>query len=113
MQFKGKVVMLSKQKFSSNVIEKVMQSKILFLSSFANLSQCIRVADDETRQVLVEELIMPHSHDMERILRDSFANYVVQTAVSTLSLLCMRTSTYFSYRLTIAIAPPKSVSGRS
>jgi hypothetical protein len=113
MQFKGKVVMLSKQKFSSNVIEKVMLSKIPFCPTFADRLQCIRVADDETRQVLVEELIMPHSHDMERILRDSFANYVVQTAVSALSFLCMRIRAYISYRLTIAIEPLKTVSGRS
>jgi hypothetical protein len=59
--FQGSVVFLSKQKFSSNVIEK-----------------CIRVASEESRRLLIEEII-PQS-ELEKLLRDSFANYVVQTA---------------------------------
>lgn len=59
--FKGSVVYLSKQKFSSNVIEK-----------------CIRVAGDESRRALIQEIIP--SSELEKLLRDSFANYVVQTA---------------------------------
>lgn len=59
--FQGNVVFLSKQKFSSNVIEK-----------------CIRVASDESRRCLVQEIIPPS--ELEKLLRDSFANYVVQTA---------------------------------
>ncbi|KAL1583038.1 hypothetical protein WHR41_08483 [Cladosporium halotolerans] len=59
--FKGIVVQLSKQKFSSNVIEK-----------------CIRVAGDESRRALIQE-ITP-AQELEKLLRDSFANYVVQTA---------------------------------
>lgn len=59
--FKGSVVYLSKQKFSSNVMEK-----------------CIRVASDESRRMLIQEIIPPT--ELEKLLRDSFANYVVQTA---------------------------------
>ena len=60
--FRGKVVALSKQKFSSNVIEK-----------------CLRVADVNSRADLIEEMLM--GNELERMLRDSFANYVVQTAL--------------------------------
>ena len=60
--FRGKVVALSKQKFSSNVIEK-----------------CLRVSDPESKSELIEELLS--GNELERMLRDSFANYVVQTAL--------------------------------
>jgi len=60
-KFQNNVVYLSKQKFSSNVIEK-----------------CIRVASDESRRMLIQEIIP--STELEKLLRDSFANYVVQTA---------------------------------
>lgn len=60
--FRGKVVALSKQKFSSNVIEK-----------------CLRVADPDTKADMIEELLV--GNELERMLRDSFANYVVQTAL--------------------------------
>ncbi|KAK9717865.1 hypothetical protein K7432_005894 [Basidiobolus ranarum] len=60
--FWGSVCVLSIQKFSSNVIEK-----------------CIRVADNETRRGLIKELLNPEQ--LEKLLRDSFANYVVQTAL--------------------------------
>lgn len=60
--FHGKVAALSKQKFSSNVIEK-----------------CIRVADPNTKAGMIEELLT--GNELERMLRDSFANYVVQTAL--------------------------------
>lgn len=60
--FQGKVAALSKQKFSSNVIEK-----------------CIRVADPETKSAMINELLV--GNELERMLRDSFANYVVQTAL--------------------------------
>jgi hypothetical protein len=59
--FQGSVVHLSKQKFSSNVIEK-----------------CIRVASDQSRRILIDEII-PQG-ELEKLLRDNFANYVVQTA---------------------------------
>lgn len=66
--FVGNVVLLSKQKFSSNVIEK-----------------CIRTASDDTKRLLIEEMLNPV--ELDKLLRDSFANYVVQTAVSHLHLL--------------------------
>lgn len=61
-QFIGNVCLLSVQKFSSNVIEK-----------------CIRVSPDSVRRLLVEELL--NRARLEKLLRDSFANYVVQTAL--------------------------------
>jgi hypothetical protein len=63
--FAGRVVALSKQKFSSNVIEK-----------------CLRTADPETKRALVREMMA--GNELERMLRDSFANYVVQTALDFL-----------------------------
>ncbi|KZS90312.1 ARM repeat-containing protein [Sistotremastrum niveocremeum HHB9708] len=61
-QFTGNVCALSVQKFSSNVIEK-----------------CIRVAEHNTRKMLVEELL--NRSRLEKLLRDSFGNYCVQTAL--------------------------------
>lgn len=61
-QFRNNVCALSAQKFSSNVVEK-----------------CVRVADLEGRKQLISELI--DKSRLERMLRDSFANYVVQTAL--------------------------------
>lgn len=60
--FTGKIVALSKQKFSSNVIEK-----------------CLRAADMDTKRVMIDEVLM--GNELEKMLRDSFANYVVQTAM--------------------------------
>jgi Pumilio-family RNA binding repeat len=62
MNFAGNIPALSKQKFSSNVIEK-----------------CLRTADFETKRIMIEEML--HSNELEKMLRDSFANYVVQTAM--------------------------------
>ncbi|KAI9313031.1 armadillo-type protein [Dichotomocladium elegans] len=61
-RFIGHVGSLSVQKFSSNVMEK-----------------CIRVAEAETRHHLIEE--MTNKTRLESLLRDSYANYVVQTAL--------------------------------
>jgi hypothetical protein len=64
--FEGHVVELSKQKFSSNVIEK-----------------SIRVfwqIDKTSQYRLLEELIVTEDV-METLVRESFANYVVQTAL--------------------------------
>ena len=61
-QFVGNVCLLSVQKFSSNVIEK-----------------CIRVSDPSIRKQLIEELL--NRSRLEKLLRDSFANYVVQTSL--------------------------------
>lgn len=60
--FRGHIPALSKQKFSSNVIEK-----------------CLRTADLQMRRQLIEEMLA--GNELERMLRDSFANYVVQTAM--------------------------------
>lgn len=60
--FQGKIAFLSKQKFSSNVIEK-----------------CIRTADQKSCRMMIEEMV--NGSELERMLRDSFANYVVQTAI--------------------------------
>ncbi|KAF9438305.1 hypothetical protein BGZ76_008693 [Entomortierella beljakovae] len=61
-RFIGSVCLLSVQKFSSNVIEK-----------------CIRVAEPETRKFLIEEMV--NKARLDKLLRDSYANYVVQTAL--------------------------------
>lgn len=62
LNFAGKVSELSKQKFSSNVVEK-----------------CIRCADVNTKRVLIEELMDPE--ELEKLMRDSYGNYVIQTAL--------------------------------
>ncbi|KAF9583401.1 hypothetical protein BGW38_009553 [Lunasporangiospora selenospora] len=61
-RFIGNVCALSVQKFSSNVIEK-----------------CIRVSEPETRKFLIEEMI--NKTRLDKLLRDSYANYVVQTSL--------------------------------
>ncbi|KAF5345840.1 hypothetical protein D9757_014065 [Collybiopsis confluens] len=61
-QFAGNVCALSVQRFSSNVIEK-----------------CIRVAERNTRKMLIEELLSRSC--LEKLLRDSYGNYCVQTAL--------------------------------
>ncbi|PYI19269.1 putative RNA-binding protein [Aspergillus violaceofuscus CBS 115571] len=60
--FRGNIPALSKQKFSSNVIEK-----------------CLRTADVQIRRQLIDEMLA--GAELEKMLRDSFANYVVQTAM--------------------------------
>lgn len=60
--FAGQILTLSRQKFSSNVIEK-----------------CIRCATGQTRRDLISEVM--HPQNIEKLLRDGFANYVVQTAL--------------------------------
>lgn len=60
--FAGNVPALSKQKFSSNVIEK-----------------CLRTADNHSRRQMIDEML--GGNELEKMLRDSFANYVVQTAM--------------------------------
>lgn len=61
-RFLGKIGMLSRHKFSSNVVEK-----------------CLRCASDEAKDRMVSELLVPG--EMERLLKDSYGNYVVQTAL--------------------------------
>lgn len=65
-RFMGNVCLLSTQKFSSNVIEK-----------------CIRVSCPVQRHLLVQELVDVCASGLEKLLRDSYANYVVQTALDT------------------------------
>ena len=60
--FQGHIPLLSKQKFSSNVIEK-----------------CLRGAEPAVSRMMIEEML--NSNELEKMLRDSFANYVVQTAI--------------------------------
>ncbi|KAI9931505.1 hypothetical protein MW887_010080 [Aspergillus wentii] len=60
--FRGNISALSKQKFSSNVIEK-----------------CLRTAEVSIRRQMIDEMLS--GHELEKMLRDSFANYVVQTAM--------------------------------
>jgi hypothetical protein len=60
--FAGNIPSLSKQKFSSNVIEK-----------------CLRTADGFARRDMIDEIL--NGNELEKMLRDSFANYVVQTAM--------------------------------
>ncbi|KAI2632377.1 ARM repeat-containing protein [Hypoxylon sp. NC1633] len=59
--FRGKVAQFSRHKFSSNVIEK-----------------CLRCGNAESKDMMASELLIPG--EIERLLRDSFGNYVVQTA---------------------------------
>lgn len=60
--FQKNVPSLSKHKFSSNVVEK-----------------CLRHAEPKIAGMMVEEML--RENELERMLRDSFANYVVQTAL--------------------------------
>lgn len=60
--FQGQIPQLSKQKFSSNVIEK-----------------CLRGAQPEITRTMIEEML--NAKELEKMLRDSYANYVVQTAM--------------------------------
>jgi hypothetical protein len=58
--FQGRVPQLSKHKFSSNVIEK-----------------CLRRAQKPAKDiVLIEEMLQPS--ELNRLLQDSFANYVIR-----------------------------------
>ncbi|KAI4631199.1 hypothetical protein J4E83_002728 [Alternaria metachromatica] len=60
--FQTKICELSKQKFSSNVIEK-----------------CIRCAEPHVKGMMIEELL--DVEQLEQLMRDSYGNYVIQTAL--------------------------------
>ncbi len=60
--FQGKITLLSKQKFSSNVIEK-----------------CLRGAQHTVTRMMIEEML--NANELENMLSDCFANYVIQTAI--------------------------------
>ncbi|TQW00580.1 RNA-binding protein [Cordyceps javanica] len=77
--FQGCIGQLSRHKFSSNVIEK-----------------CLRCAQAPSKDMIVEEMLVPA--EIERLLRDSFANYVIQTALEF-------ATPQLKYRLVEAIRP--------
>ncbi|KAK2591425.1 hypothetical protein QQS21_010889 [Conoideocrella luteorostrata] len=60
--FQGCIIQLSRHKFSSNVIEK-----------------CLRCSQAQSRERIIEELLAPQ--EMDRLLHDNYANYVIQTAL--------------------------------
>ena len=60
--FQTRITDLSKHKFSSNVIEK-----------------CIRHAEPQVCSMMIDEML--NANELEKMLRDMFANYVVQTAL--------------------------------
>lgn len=62
LNFQGHISELSKQKFSSNVIEK-----------------CVRCADMDTKAVMIHEMMQ--EEELEKLMRDSYGNYVIQTAL--------------------------------
>lgn len=78
-RFLGHVPALSKQKFSSNVIEKASYAPGTMQSDTTDKEQCLRVAEPSMRKLLIEEILQPN--ELGKLLRDSYANYVVQTAV--------------------------------
>ncbi|KAF6841318.1 RNA-binding protein [Colletotrichum musicola] len=77
--FQTRIGQLSRHKFSSNVIEK-----------------CLRCSQEPSRDMIVEELLTPG--EIERLLRDSYANYVIQTALEY-------ATPHSKYRLVDAIRP--------
>lgn len=61
-QLFGSITKLSMQKYSSNVVEK-----------------CLRVASGANRSLMIQEI--SGQAELDQLLRDSYANYVVQTAL--------------------------------
>jgi Pumilio-family RNA binding repeat len=64
LQFEGRYVELSMQKFSSNVVEKCL--KIL--------------SENDKGKIILELLSVPH---FDRLVQDPYANYVIHTALLT------------------------------
>lgn len=62
LKFLGGIGRLSRHKFSSNVMEK-----------------CLRCASDQSKDMMIQEIMS--SGEIERLLRDNYGNYVVQTAL--------------------------------
>jgi hypothetical protein len=77
--FKGQICRFSRHKFSSNVVEK-----------------CLRCAGPVSKDLIVEELLNPS--EIDRLLRDSFANYVIQTALDF-------ATPYMKHRLIESVRP--------
>ena len=46
------------------------------MSTLSNFLQCIRVAEHNTRKMIIEELL--NRSRLEKLLRDSYGNYCVQ-----------------------------------
>ncbi|KAG5456472.1 MAG: armadillo-type protein [Olpidium bornovanus] len=86
-RFIGNVSLLSVQKFSSNVMEKVgglelgvpVENRGLPVDECSANCHCIRVTDNETRWRLIDEML--NQERLDKLLRDSYGNYVVQTAL--------------------------------
>jgi hypothetical protein len=68
---KMNVITISKQKYSSNVIEKV--------SLFHVNLQCFDYCNDETRLSIIKEIA--HHEIVYHILFDNYGNYVLQKAL--------------------------------
>ncbi|KAK9755281.1 hypothetical protein RND81_01G014700 [Saponaria officinalis] len=66
----GKIVIMSQQKFASNVVEK-----------------CLTFADAEQREILVNEMLgtTDENEPLQAMMKDQFANYVVQKVLETCS----------------------------
>ncbi|KAK6078005.1 RNA-binding protein (pumilio domain-containing protein) [Seiridium cupressi] len=62
IKFLGSIGRLSRHKFSSNVMEK-----------------CLRCSSDQSKDMMVQEILVPG--EIDRLLRDNYGNYVVQTAL--------------------------------
>lgn len=77
--FKGRIPEFSRHKFSSNVVEK-----------------CLRCAQAPSKDLIAEELLGPG--EMDRLLRDQYANYVIQTALDY-------ATPYMKHRLIETIRP--------
>lgn len=63
VSFQGRVVQLSKQKFASNVVEKLLRGATLPMG-----------------RLMIEE-ILHDGEEIEKLCKDGFANYVIQTAL--------------------------------
>ena len=63
-QFEGKYIYLSKQKVSSNVVER-----------------CLKFFPDDAKAVIVHELLLLSGSHFEQLLQDPYANYVIYTAL--------------------------------
>ncbi|KAL3530783.1 hypothetical protein ACH5RR_010105 [Cinchona calisaya] len=66
----GKIVQMSQQKFASNVVEK-----------------CLAFSDPSERQLLVNEMLgtTDENEPLQAMMKDQFANYVVQKVLETCS----------------------------
>lgn len=64
LQFEGRYVELSKQKFSSNVVEK-----------------CLKIFSENDKAKIILELLSAPRFD--QLVQDPYANYVVHTALLT------------------------------